>query len=322
MSVMRIATWLALATVVAAGAARADTVTAAAPPLPFACKATFECPAPSICSASVCVPPRAVSPADEQASKEYADKGRALYDHGDYEHAVEEYQHAYDLAGTPIALKYIGLCEQALHHPGEARDALRRYLEESRTFPAGDPAQTQQLVADLSTQVGDLKLQITPDAAEVVVDGVKRGASPLGKSLPLTGGSHAVEVSATGYVTQKQDLMITAGAESSITIALAAIPKTGKVKITSPVTNAMLTVDGRLIGAVPTEVELDRGDHAVELSASKYQTYHGTVTVEAGQSKDVSLALSPATSKQPWYMNHVVWGFGGAAVLLFMIAVL
>ena len=304
----------------AAGAARADVITPSLPPVPYACTVTAECPTASVCSARVCVPTERATAADEQAAKDHETKASAAFAGNDYAGALAEYQQAYKLAHAPALLKQIALCQKGLQQYADARDSLRRYVAESRTFPAGDPAQAQQLIAELSAQVTDLMLDVQPGGAAVTIDGKASGTSPFGKPLTLAPGKHVVEVTAAGYTAQKQELTATGGTALSVKFALSPAPTTAKVRFSSLVPSAMLTVDGKLLGAAPLEIELAGGDHTVEAAAAHYKSYRSTITVVPGQAQDLSIPFEKDRPTQPWYMNKVVWGAGGAIVVILLLA--
>lgn len=67
---------------------------------------------------------------------EAAERGRQLFDEGQYEEAARVLQQAYESLREPIFLQYIGRCEQALGRPCEAARYYRQYLDE------GDPPGT------------------------------------------------------------------------------------------------------------------------------------------------------------------------------------
>ena len=313
--------WLPLACVLlAAGSARADVVAPSLPPVPYACTATAECPSASVCADRVCVPTERATPADEQAAKDHETKAGALFAKNDYSGALAEYQQAYKLSHEPALLKQIALCQKGLQQLADARDSLRRYVAESRTFPIGDPAQAQQLIAELSAQLADVTLEIQPGGAAVTIDGKAAGTSPLARALALSPGKHVVEVSAAGYTAQKQELNASGGTALHVKLALAPAPTTAKVRFSSAVPSAMLTIDGKLLGAAPLEIELAGGDHTVEAAAAHYKSYRSTITVVAGQPQDLTIPFEKDRPVQPWYMNKVVWGAGGAIVVILLLA--
>lgn len=68
----------------------------------------------------------------------------------------------------------------------------------------------------------------------------------------------------------------------------------GGIEVTSTPTDAMVTVDGRLVGITPIDrLALAPGRHHIVVDAYGYQPYAGTITVVAGGMASLEAVLAP-----------------------------
>jgi hypothetical protein len=137
------------------------------------------------------------------------------------------------------------------------------------------------------TTPGTVIVETTPPGADVLVDGVARGQSPV--TLELRPGEHTIEVQRPG-VSQQVAVNVTAGVEITERIDLSKIKPVGKLEITSDPTGARVSVDGTPRGPTPiTLSDLTPGRHRVTIESSA-----GTVTrqVDIKAGATVTLAES------------------------------
>ena len=148
---------------------------------------------------------------------------------------------------------------------------------------------------------GTLSLDVTPANAALTLDGMAIG-SATGQEV-LT-GPHVIEITAAGYLSKRETLMIPAGGEQTLEIALERLPPlptTGTLRLEATPTDAALTLDGTEMGSANDfRQELSAGTHLVEISAAGYQSISETVTIAAGGEQPMEIALarlpaSPAT---------------------------
>jgi len=308
------------------------------------CKATADCGANAVCTAEgKCVQlaapqptpppdPNKPSDADMAEAKKHFDAGVQLYADGNYSSALAEFTEAWRLSKEPVALKNMGGAQQRLFLYVEALESLQKFVE-----LAPDDAEVPQIkttILELEHLVADIKLAITPkDGVTIVVDGkpvgtIKdnarmiaddKGASTA-KPLRIAAGSRTIELAAPGYEPYKQTITLPGGAPYEIKADLKLIPTTGKVRITSPIPRAIVSIDGTAIGPVPIETELKGGGHTLEVTAPDYQPYRGELVVTAGApTREVPIALDKIVvvgkAHKPWYKKWYVVAPLGAVVV-------
>jgi hypothetical protein len=245
-------------------------------------------------------------------AKRHFEQAVALYGDGNFDAALAEFEAAGKLHPNPSLLYNIGLCQKGLHRYGEAIATLEKFLTDALAATAAQKSEANQLIADMKAVSGTVTLTITPEGAAVTIDKRDAGKAPLAPLL-LPAGTHTVEVAAEGFVAARQELSVVAGAPLALTIALAAIPKTGKIKLTVPHKSAHIVVDGKEQGPSPVELELSAGGHQLEVSAPGWVTLRRDLVAAAGAQESVTIELQrPAHT--PVYKKWWVWTIG--AVLL------
>lgn len=89
--------------------------------------------------------------------------------------------------------------------------------------------QTHSMQLMLRPLLGKLTVSSSPAGALVLVDGVKRGKTPLG-GLDLPPGPHTVKLSLKGYRTREERVELKAGEQAAVEVKLAVLP----VKVARP----------------------------------------------------------------------------------------
>jgi hypothetical protein len=141
--------------------------------------------------------------AAEQAAKSAFEKAAADYKLQRYEEALAGFEEAYRLTNEPSILFNIGQCYKQLERFDEALRAFRAFL---RDAPAQSPqrpnaeARIQEIEQELArlAKTGTLTLSTKQDPAEIWLDAVSRGLSPI--TLPeLSPGEHALRITKSGF---------------------------------------------------------------------------------------------------------------------------
>ena len=295
---------------------------AAAPPAPGGGTA----PAPRA------VPPAAVvatpspggppTPARLAEARLHFQQGVALFREQNYDAALAEFQGAYGISGEPIVLYNLGLTYKALFRYPEAIETLERYVTESAA--KGHPvardrrAEVETITGEMRSLLADVTIVLTPPDAAVRVDGrpVVLGVDGVVK---LPAGSHVIEANAADYMAARRELTVVAGTPQSVSLALAAIPRTGSVTITASQIGAHIIVDGKDVGPAPVTLDLGAGGHQLEVTAPGYAPGRSEVAVAAGQSRTVNIVLElppEARMPVPFYQKWWFWaGLGGVAAV-------
>ena len=137
---------------------------------------------------------------------------------------------------------------------------------------------------------GTLVVTTNPPGAQLFIDGVERGVTPL--TLTVNPGAHSLELRGNG-APRLMPITITAGSQVSQYIELPTSSSTfGQLRIRTEPAGARVSVDGVARGTSPVTVaDLPPGEHAVVLE-SDLGTIKQTVTIEAGNTASLMVPLA------------------------------
>jgi hypothetical protein len=138
---------------------------------------------------------------------------------------------------------------------------------------------------------GNLTINTRPIDAEVLIDGTRRGTTPL--TLSLTPGTHTITVRSAGDE-RIVPLTIASGAEVSHYFDMKPAEPTvvvGRVSVVTDPPGARVSVDGKARGTSPiTVTDLAPADHKVTIT-SDTGSAERTITVTAGGTASVMFSL-------------------------------
>jgi TonB family protein len=142
---------------------------------------------------------------------------------------------------------------------------------------------------------GALRVESVPPGAQVTVNGVPRGRTPLDlDAVPF--GPYEVRIDRRGYESQRRRVALSPEnprGELSLTLAPRA-PARGSADFVSTPPGATVTIDGRPVGKAPLSgVPLTEGRHPVEMSLDGHRAWSGTVEVVAGRRVRTAATLMP-----------------------------
>ena len=243
----------------------------------------------------------------DEAKRHFA-QGVALYNDGNFNAALAEFEAAYKIKQSPAVLYNIGLTEKSLFHYNEAIDSLQQYIAADKKLTKERQKEVAQLITEMRALLAEVTINIIPDGAAIKLDDRTIGQAPM-KPYGIAAGSHTLEVIADGYTPIKQQILDSAGAPMTLNSKLEVIPKSGKAHITASQSGSMVKIDDKVIGMAPVDVELPLGGHQLEVTAKGYQPYRSELVVAGGQVRQVTvtLELPPAPQKEKFYKKWYFW---------------
>lgn len=148
-------------------------------------------------------------------------KGLELYQEGAFDAALIELQRAYDLAPSYKILYNIGLVDLQLNDYAGALRTFRKYLEEGgKKIDAKRRAEVEKEIDKLQGRVATLTLKTKVSGAEVLVDDLKVGETPLSEPLLVTAGKRKISLVKEGYVGENRVIVIAGGDTKTIELEL------------------------------------------------------------------------------------------------------
>ena len=184
-------------------------------------------------------------------------------------------------------------------NPVSFRDAMLSTMQSQ--FSSGDwayDALSFNVTAPAPT-TGTIRAISSPSAATVEIDGIVVGTTPHDETNVST-GLHTVEFSKAGYQSETRQVLVSAGAISTIHVTLSPIPTTGTIRALSSPTGATVRIDGIAVGTTPhDESGVTPGVHTVEFTKSGYQPETRQVSVSIGAVSTVQVTLTPLPVNDP-----------------------
>jgi hypothetical protein len=184
---------------------------------------------------------------------------------------------------------------------------------------SGATAQASLTLIPVPTTVGSLHVTSSPSGADIYLDGVYHGPTPITIGS-LAAGNHVVILRLAGYQEYTVTTTITAGQTTQLPVTLAALPPTaGSVDVVSFPAGASVFLDGSYRGQTSPYDALDLpnvapGDHGLVLALQGYYNYVTTVTVTAGQSTHVVATLTDRPDVNQFGQMAVTSSPAGASV--------
>ncbi|MFW6119513.1 MAG: PEGA domain-containing protein [Petrotogales bacterium] len=134
---------------------------------------------------------------------------------------------------------------------------------------------------------GTLEISTQPSGADVFVDGVHYGKSPL--SAKLSEGSHYITAVKKGYRQASTMTNVVAGRTNSITLNLGSITQKYSLIVNSSPSGADVYIDNNHVGQSPIRVSVDQGTHTLRLEKQGYQNHEETININSDTSRSIAL---------------------------------
>jgi tetratricopeptide (TPR) repeat protein len=155
------------------------------------------------------------------AAREHFQKGVAAYADQRFAEAADEFEAAYRLSPAFKLLYNIGQVSVALGRSVEAVDAFDKYLKQGASAISAE--RKAEVTAELEKQqgrIGTISLRTFPEAADVRLDGVLLGQTPLPRPVRVNAGKHTLEAILVGFTTKTREVDVAGKAQLSIEMTL------------------------------------------------------------------------------------------------------
>ena len=209
--------------------------------------------------------PQPVTDQQKADAKSHFDAGLSHFDRQEWAAALVEFLKSRELYPTRGNTKDAAIC---LRKVGRFDESLAMYEALLHDFPdlaPDDKAVAEREMAELQASVGTVAITGAPDGAEVVIDGVDRGKTPLAP-LRLSAGTHAIRITKDGSLPYEQRINLAGRQAAEVHAALAALTQAGRLHIVEHGGKAQqVVVDGAPVGTTPWEGALAPGPHSVWL---------------------------------------------------------
>jgi len=148
-------------------------------------------------------------------------RGVKLYEEDDYRAALIEFNRAYELAPNWAVLYDVGQSYYQLREYANALRTLEKYVREGGAqIPADRRPQVDREIAELRGRVAHVTIASNAEGAEVTLDDVSLGRSPLPDRVLIGAGRHKIGATKAGYLPASKVVDIAGGDVVTIEIDL------------------------------------------------------------------------------------------------------
>jgi outer membrane receptor for ferrienterochelin and colicin len=216
--------------------------------------------------------------------------GNEAYSRGNYNEALRSYFTSYRLVPNRNVLFNIARCYEAQNRFNEAYRYYNDLSNES--LPDDDAAEIRRSLERLRSKVALVRVQTTPEGAEVYIDRAdlgSRGRSP--QTLALPPGRHKVMVKKEGYRPAEASVYMVRGKAVTQDFELTLI--TGTVELTGTPAGAEVrtSAEGPVVAKVPGKLALTPGQHVLYVRAPGHAPEQLVVEVPADNTVSIPVAL-------------------------------
>ncbi|MFO0759135.1 MAG: PEGA domain-containing protein [Byssovorax sp.] len=180
-------------------------------------------------------PPAADVVADE--SRDHFKRGVQLFRENDFRSALVEFRRAHELSGSYKILYNIGQTEYELQDYAGALRSFQRYLDKGGAeIEQARRAEVEGELAKLKARVATLEIKSNAAGAEVLVDDVPMGKTPLAEPLLVSMGRRKVILQKGGVASAPRFVDLAGGDKLAVSVELAeaGVPRPAPLPVAPP----------------------------------------------------------------------------------------
>ncbi len=243
-----------------------------------------------------------------QAAQHF-DRGIQFFNEERYDASLAELARAYRLAPAHQTLYNLARVHAALGHAVEAAQAYALYLEMAGdAIGARRRREAEQAYEAQTVRIGHLDVVTDVEGATIAVDGVDVATAPLDEPIPLSAGTHLVEVHAPGHESARRAVAIAGRSTSHLEVTLreAFVPR-GSLRVTSSISETAISVDGEEVGLSPLSATLPlrAGAHVVGAERPGYRTESRRIEIEEGAQAELHFDMRREPAAPPEHLGRL-----------------
>jgi hypothetical protein len=160
------------------------------------------------------------TPEQIEEGRNHFTRGVEYYKENDFRNALVEFKRAYDIAPNWKVLYNLGYTSLELQDYAAALRSFERYLADGGSeVPADKKAKVQQELDKLQKRVARITVEVNAEGAEVLVDDVVVGKSPLPEPVLVSAGRRKIVVN-KGGASQTRVIDVAGGDATKVSLEL------------------------------------------------------------------------------------------------------
>jgi hypothetical protein len=232
--------------------------------------------------------PRAQEPSALERARKHYESGVSLFESGNKEQALVEFQVANEIAPRKENIFMIAQCEYHLGQLVSARTHYEAYLSEEQQSELADLSRLR--IEAINRRPGVFAINTVPDNVDVRIEG--QGSTVIGQApneFRVPHGHYRVTVSKTNFSSETRELSIEVAETKPLFFKLEPIPAHLTVHTNPP--SATLFVRGNRTQN-PYVQDVPPGSYEIYAEAAYYQPKRETITLGPGEDRVVEFPLT------------------------------
>jgi tetratricopeptide (TPR) repeat protein len=165
--------------------------------------------------------PKPPSDATTESARASFQRGVELFHEGNFEAALAEFRKANELAPSYRILYNIAQTCFEVHDYVNALKYYRQYLADGGADISGPrKSSVEELIQKLNSRIAFVEVSVNVEGAQISVDDVPVGISPLDGPIPLNPGARRVSASKAGLAVATRTLTVAGSDKQSLTLTL------------------------------------------------------------------------------------------------------
>jgi PEGA domain len=235
------------------------------------------------------------------AKAEY-DAARILFGAGDFAGALVKFEQALEHSRDLRLLWNMAVCEKNLRHYVRVRRLLERYRRDGGDrLTATQKSDVASVLHTVETLVSEVQLSVEPDGAEVFLDDVSEGVTPLAEPLLVDLGTRKIRISKPGFEDWQLTREFVGHSFLTMNATLRPEPRDGSLTIFAD-PNSTITIDGAVAGSNGhLQQVMTAGEHRIQITAVDRVAFVRDITLKVGESRTLHVTLNAQSSGiSPW----------------------
>lgn len=286
----------------------------------------------------------ASEPQSTTAARDKFHAGVEMVRQAKWSEALDAFEASSALRPHAVTTFNIGATERALGRYTRARSALRRALQEDAARPGELTrdlrTETLAFLQELEALLARVDLWVTPNDAQLSVDGRPLTPDPSGTTTEYVGGLavpgpglpapperfrvvldpgvHVFTFRRKGFADAVVRRTLSPGSVDKLDLRLERLP--ASIRVSSNITDSLVRLNGEDVGPVPVALLRPPGVHAVVVRRPGYQPYSARLTAHPGEVIDLSATLErerPSIFGRWWFWTGAVAVVAGGALATF-----
>jgi hypothetical protein len=243
--------------------------------------------------------PPAVAETRLAEARRHFDLGVAHFDREEWQAALVEFLQSRELAPSRGNTKNAAICLRKMGRFDEALDMFEALLRHFPDLSVADRELARREMEELGASVGTIEIRDAPPGAQVSVNGVSRGTTPLAGPIRLPAGTHTVRVVKDGLPPFETRVDLAGRRAEVVHVRIAALTQAGRLRVGEKNgRTADVIVDGARVGTTPWDGALAPGVHSVALRGQgTLGTPPTRVVLRVGKETALELAVESLTSE-------------------------